>query len=86
MLTYADGTTSTVTQSLSDWLAPENYAGESIALNMPYRLTATGAKSTVATDLYVHAFAIDASKTLVSLTLPKNPNLMVLAVELLPAP
>jgi hypothetical protein len=26
-VTYADGTTTVVSQSLSDWLTPQNYAG-----------------------------------------------------------
>ena len=38
VVTYTDGTTSSFTQSLSDWFTPQNYAGESKALTMPYRL------------------------------------------------
>ena len=41
---YADGTTQTFTQSLSDWFSPQNYTGESKAVTMAYRDLANGTK------------------------------------------
>jgi len=41
VVSYTDGTTTSFTQSLSDWYTPQNYAGESKVSQMPYRLTAT---------------------------------------------
>ena len=38
-VTYTDGTTSTFTQSMSDWGAAQNYTGETVASAMAYRLT-----------------------------------------------
>jgi hypothetical protein len=82
-VTYTDGSTTTYTQSLSDWLAPQNYAGESIALSMPYRLIASGATQTQATYLYGYSFAINSAKKVASLAVPQNPNVIVMAVDLL---
>ncbi|MBV8909426.1 MAG: hypothetical protein JOZ89_01565, partial [Gammaproteobacteria bacterium] len=42
-VTYSDASTSTFRQSLSDWFSPQNYAGESKALTMAYRVKGTGA-------------------------------------------
>ncbi len=85
IVTYTDGTTSSFTQSLSDWFTPQNYAGESKALIMPYRLTATGAADNRTFYLYGYSFAINSTKTVKSITLPNNRNVVVLAIDLSPA-
>jgi hypothetical protein len=90
VVTYADGTTTTIVQSLSDWFAPQHYTGESIASTMPYRITATGATDNRPFYLYGYSFAIDGTKTVSSITLPNstnpnNPSVVVLAVALVPA-
>jgi len=84
VITYTDGTTTTVTQSLSDWYTPQNYAGESIASTMAYRLTSTGAKDARTFYLYGYSLAINSSKTVKSITLPKTRNVVVLAIDLTP--
>lgn len=82
-VTYTDGTTTVITQSLSDWtLGPQGYAGESTALTMSYHDTATGGQNPTTTYLYGYSFAINAAKTVASLTLPNNPNVVILAVNL----
>jgi hypothetical protein len=83
LVTYTDGSTTTITQSLSDWFTPVTYTGESIAKTMAYRLTATGATDNRTFYLYGYAFAINAAKTVKSLTLPANRSVVVLATELL---
>jgi hypothetical protein len=85
MLTYTDGSTTTITQSISDWLVAKNYPGESIVLSMPYRITSSGAEQNVTTNLYGYRLTSDGTKVLKSLTLPNNPNLVVLAIDLVPA-
>ena len=85
VVTYTDGTATTVTQSLSDWTTPQNYAGESIAATMPYRITSTGGQQSVATYIYGYSFTLNGAKTVQSLTLPNDWNLVVMAVDLLPA-
>jgi len=82
VVTYTDGTTSTITQSLSDWWGPpQNYTGESQVLKMPYLVTLTGATMNQVVYLYGYSFAINSAKTVKSLTLPHNRNVAVLAIE-----
>jgi hypothetical protein len=81
---YADGTSSTFAQSLSDWASPGSFKGESMAVEMAYRLA--GDKSTDASPFYSHAYSfnLDKDKVVRSLTLPINPNVVVLAITLVP--
>lgn len=84
VVTYTDGTTTSVSQSLSDWFTPQNYAGESKALSMAYRLTATGATDNRTFYLYAYSLAINKAKTVKSLELPNNRRVVVLAATLTP--
>ena len=82
VVTYTDGTTTTITQSLSDWWGPpKNYSGESQVLKMPYLVTPTGATMNEVVYVYGYSFAINSAKTVKSLTLPNNRNVMVLAID-----
>jgi len=82
VLTYTDGTTTTLTQSVSDWYAAQNYTGESIAVSMAYRIDQFGVVDNHAVDLYGYSFAIDSTKTVKSLQLPSSRNVVVLAAAL----
>jgi hypothetical protein len=84
VINYTDGTSTSVTQSLSDWFSPQTYAGESIASTMAYRLISTGGKDARTFYLYGYSLAISNAKTVKSLTLPKNRNVVVLAIDLAP--
>ncbi len=84
-LNYSDGTSSTVTQSVSDWFTPQHYAGESIALTMAYRLTSTGARQNGPVYLYGYTFPVPGGKTVKSLGLPKNRNIVALALDVTPS-
>ena len=83
-VTYADGTTSTITQSLSDWYEPSGYKGESEAIVMPYRLVGNGAKDNRTFHLYGYSFDLDSSKVVRSITLPANERVLILAMTLVP--
>ena len=85
IVAYTDGTTSSFTQSLSDWATPAGYSGETLVLQMPYRITSTGATDNRAFNLYGYSFALNSAKTVKSLTLPKNRDVVVLAVDLVPS-
>jgi len=85
IVTYTDGTTTSFTQSLSDWHTPQNFSGESVAYAMDYRITHTGNIEPGAIYVYGYTFALDATKKVSRLTLPKNSNVVVLAVDLTPA-
>lgn len=82
LVTYTDGTTSSFTQSLSDWGYPQNFAGETQVATMAYRVTAPGATADGPWYVYGYSFALDAAKTVKSLTLPHNRNVVVLGVDL----
>ncbi|HTV43088.1 MAG TPA: protease pro-enzyme activation domain-containing protein [Candidatus Sulfotelmatobacter sp.] len=82
-VTYSDGSTTNFTQSFSDWANPQNYPGEFLVDNMPYRNTGGGVKDlNTAVNLYGYSFTIDQTKTVRSITLPNNGNVLLLAITL----
>jgi hypothetical protein len=82
---YTDGTSSSFTQSMSDWaLGPQGYAGESVALTMPSYVMSSGATGTGTRYLYAYSFALNSAKTVKSLSLPLTSNVVVLGVDLAP--
>ena len=84
VVTYTDGTTTSIVQSLSDWYTPQNYAGESIAATTAYRITSSGGTDNRTFNLYGYSFALNSAKTVQSITLPNNRNVVVLALDLVP--
>jgi hypothetical protein len=83
-ISYTDGSSEQITQSLSSWNAPNSFPGEGIAMWTPYKLTSNGAVSGGNYNLYYYSFALNAAKTVNSLSLPNNRNVVVLAVDLTP--
>jgi hypothetical protein len=81
-VTYSDGTRTTITQTLSDWFTPSGSAGESTALPMMYRDNSTGTRDGEPFYLYGYSFALNNSKTVSSITLPANRNVIVMAMTL----
>jgi hypothetical protein len=84
-VTYTDGSTTVITQSVSDWWRSPAYSGESLAAHLTHAVLPTGAALTGSFNLYAYSLAIDASKTVQSLTLPATRNVIVLAADLIPA-
>jgi MYXO-CTERM domain-containing protein len=84
ILAYTDRTGVVLTQSFSDWDYPESFRGEIEAVAMRYRALGNGGMdANNIQNLYAYHFALDATKTLQSLTLPGNPNVIVHAITLL---
>jgi len=83
-VTYADGSTHTFTQSVSDWAQPDSNSGESVAITMNYRDQSDGTKDDNAFYIFGYSFALDSSKTPQSLKLPDNNNVKVFAMTLVP--
>jgi hypothetical protein len=81
---YTDGTAAKFVQSFSDWFTSQKYPGESEAVAMAYRDFDNGTKDNRTFNLYEYRFALNAAKTVRSITLPNNTNLDVLAATLLP--
>lgn len=84
IVAYADGTSSTFTQSLSDWYSPGGFSGESSAVTVPYRLTANGETDDGTFHIFGYSFDLDNSKMVRSVSLPDNRNVVVLAMTLVP--
>jgi alpha-mannosidase len=83
-VTYADGTSSSFTQSLSDWAAPRNFPGEAEGVSLPYRLTADGSKDSRIFNAHAYSFSLNAQKEVRSLSLPSNRDVLIFAVTMVP--
>ncbi len=81
-VTYSDGSTAKFSQSFSDWYTPASYPSEMEAVAMAYRDESNGTKDDRTFNLYSYHFALDSSKTVQTLTLPNNADVVVLAVNL----
>jgi hypothetical protein len=79
---YSDGTSITERQSLSDWRTPQKYAGESVAVTTPYRLTSDGMRKNGPYDLYTYTLPVDHTKKVVSFKLPASRSVAVFAMNL----
>ena len=79
---YADGTTQTFTQSLSDWNSPQNYTGESIVLQDDSRNNSGGGTDGGTFDVYGYSFALDSSKPIASITLPNDMDINILSMDM----
>ena len=84
VVTYTDGTTASFTQSLSDWYTPKKYSGETTVATMAYRVKSTGVTQAGPVYLYGYTFPLNPTKTVASLTLPGNANVVVVAIDLTP--
>lgn len=82
---YTDGTSSPFIQDLSDWAIREKVPGESVAVDMPYRLAADGEKDNRRFYTYAYSFNLDSNKTVRSISLPNNRNVLVFGITLVPA-
>ncbi len=80
---YADGKSAQFTQSFSDWYSPSFNTGESFAVISPYQVHSDGTKSTNGPfNLYAYVFVLDPNRPVQSVTLPDNPEVVVLAATL----
>ena len=84
VVNYTDGTSSTFDQNLHDWAETGNYEGESIAAELPYRATADGDEDGGPFYTRAYSFKLDTGKTVRSISLPANRNVVVLAITLVP--
>jgi hypothetical protein len=82
---YADGTSTQVVQSFSDWFTPQNFAREYEGVAMAYRDLDNGTKDKRTFSLYAYLFPLNPNKVVQSITLPNNPDVVILAATLLPA-
>ncbi|HEY4416510.1 MAG TPA: protease pro-enzyme activation domain-containing protein [Verrucomicrobiae bacterium] len=86
LVTYTDNTTTTFTQSISDWANSQSYSGESIAVSTSYRNFYTGVTTGPTVNIYGYSFTLDATKTVKTITLPSNSNIEVFAMAVATTP
>ena len=86
VVTYTDGSTTTVSQQLSDWVFPLNYPGETVITCVPYRNTSNGTKDAHLTCVFGYQIALDSTKIVQSVTLPATRNNVFLAMALVSPP
>ena len=79
---YTDGTTATVSLSLSAWNNPQRFPGETIVASTSYADTAAGGRVNGTYDLYGYQIPLDTTRAVASVTLPNNPNVILLAAGL----
>jgi hypothetical protein len=79
---YTDGSSTPLMQSFSDWYTPEKFAGEQETVAMAYRDTSNGTEDKRTFNLYAYHFALNSSKVVQGVTLPDDPNVVVLAATL----
>lgn len=82
-VTYTDGTSTKFTQSFSDWYTPSKFPREYEAVAMPYRNFDDGTKDNRIFSLYAYPLPLNKAKTVRSITLPSDPDVVVLGITLL---
>ena len=81
---YTDGSHSQFVQSFSDWFTPQKYPGESECVAMAYRNTSNGTRDRRTFNLYAYRFTLDPTEIVRDISLPNNPDVVVLAATLSP--
>ena len=66
---------------VGDWFTPQHYSGETTALTMAYRDNGQGVRDNRTFYLYEYKFALNANKSVASISLPGNRNVVVLAAS-----
>jgi subtilase family serine protease len=79
---YTDGTSSQFVQNFSDWFTPQNFPGEFEAVAMSHRNFADGTEDNRTFNLYAYEFGLDSAKTVESITLPNDRDVVILAATL----
>jgi hypothetical protein len=81
-VTYTDNSTVAFTQSFSDWANPQPYPGEFSVFKMPYRDLNSGGSQSLNVSVFGYSLALDRTKTVKSLKLPADSNLILLSAVL----
>lgn len=81
-VTYTDNSTATFTPSFSDWANPQFYSGEFTVVRMPYRNLSSGSEQALNVTVDGYVFTLDATKTVKSITLPVNSNVVLMSMML----
>jgi hypothetical protein len=82
VITYTDGTTTSAALSISDWWVPSYYSDESIVKSMTTLDYYNGTQRTGTYAIYGYQIALDPSRTVQSVSLPTNTDIVFLAMAL----
>ena len=88
VITYTDGTketkqlSQTFSQSFSDWFSPGDFPNESEVFAMPYRDLNDGSQDDRTFNLYQYILPLDIRRTVRSVKLPEDRNVVTLAITL----
>ncbi len=85
VVTYTDGTTTTLTQNLSDWVYPKNFTNEA-NLKCDVARDQTGSQDPHSTCVFGYQIVLDSTKIVKSVTLPPTRNIVMLAMGLTTLP
>jgi len=80
VINYSDGTTSTTTQSFSNWTASSGFTNETKVATMANRIAANGSTNNTTVFVYGYSFTPTAGKTVSSIKLPATNNVVILGV------
>jgi|HubBroStandDraft_5_1064220.scaffolds.fasta_scaffold56141_2 hypothetical protein len=87
VVNYTDGSNTTISQSFGDWFGSHcDDAGESPALIPAYRLNPDGSDDNRSFYICLYNLAIDPSKTVSTLVLPNNRNVIIMTATLVAIP
>jgi hypothetical protein len=87
VVTYSDGSTATSNFNMSDWCVPEYYGGETMVSGQAYRdYDPSGTPTQDPRQNYTYGYTInvDNTKTLSTLKLPTQRNVVVFAIDVVP--
>jgi len=84
VVTYSDGSTATSNFNMSDWCVPQYYAGETMVSGQAYRDEHPSAEDPRQNYIYGYTINVDNTKTLTSLKLPTQRNVVLLALDVVP--
>ena len=80
VLNYSTGNPVTQTINMSSWAQSAGYAGETIVATTPYKNTQAGGEVAGTYDLYGYQIPVDPTRTLVSISVPNNRNVVIVAL------
>ena len=80
VLNYSTGNPVTQTINMSSWAQSAGYAGETIVATTPYKNTQAGGEVAGTFDLYGYQIPVDPTRTLESISVPNNRNVVILAL------
>ena len=81
-MTYTDGTTTVLNQTLSDWVYAAGWPGESVVNCNEDRNASNGTTQADSVCVYGYQIVLNPAKTVSTLTLPATRNIVMLAFDL----